>query len=81
MVLGISGFETTGRPIPIAGVLVAMESGAAVADLDGKDIDWSCGPLLSKNRGLFATDPKKARKRAKALPVETGRSGRSPSKA
>ena len=37
-----------------------MESGAAVADLDGKDIDWSCGHLLSKNRGLFATDPKKA---------------------
>lgn len=45
-----------------AGVLVAMESGAAVADLDGKDIDWSCGPLLSKNRGLFATDPKKVPK-------------------
>ena len=37
-----------------------MESGAAVADLVGKDIDWSCGRLLSKNRGLFATDPKKA---------------------
>lgn len=45
-----------------AGVLVAMESGAAVADLDGKDIDWSCGHLLSKNRGLFATDPKKVPK-------------------
>ena len=40
---------------------MALESGAAVADLDGKDIDWSSGPMLSLNRGLFATDPKKAR--------------------
>ena len=37
-----------------------MESGAAVADLDGKDIDWSYGAVLANNRGLFATDPKKA---------------------
>jgi 3'(2'), 5'-bisphosphate nucleotidase len=41
-----------------AGVLVAEESGAAVADLDGKPLDW-CGPILENNRGVFATDPKK----------------------
>lgn len=42
-----------------AGCLVAMESGAAVADLDGKALDWSCGPILENNRGVLATDPKK----------------------
>jgi len=41
-----------------AGVLIAEESGAAVADLDGKPIDW-CGPILENNRGIVATDPNK----------------------
>jgi len=41
-----------------AGALIAEESGAVVADLDGKPIDW-CGPVLANNRGLIATDPGK----------------------
>ncbi|CAK9012589.1 unnamed protein product [Durusdinium trenchii] len=47
-----------------AGVLIAEEAGASVADLDGEDIDWSTGPILSNNRGLFATDPNKVPKKA-----------------
>lgn len=39
-----------------AGVLIALESGAAVTDLDGKPIEW-CGPFLEKNRGVIGTDP------------------------
>lgn len=40
-----------------AGALIAQEAGAVVQDLDGKEIDWSTGCVLSKNRGFFATDP------------------------
>lgn len=42
-----------------AGVLIATESGAAVADFDGNPPDWSTGPQLSNNRGMAATDPSK----------------------
>ncbi|CAJ1355383.1 unnamed protein product [Effrenium voratum] len=45
-----------------AGALVAQESGAEVADMDGKDIEWS-GRVLS-NRGFFATDGQKVPKSA-----------------
>lgn len=41
-----------------AGALIAEESGAVVADLDGKPVDW-CGPVLENNRGLVAVDPAK----------------------
>uniref|UniRef100_A0A7S1W1L1 3'(2'),5'-bisphosphate nucleotidase n=1 Tax=Alexandrium catenella TaxID=2925 RepID=A0A7S1W1L1_ALECA len=41
-----------------AGALIAEESGAVVADLDGKPIDW-CGPVLENNRGFAAVDPAK----------------------
>jgi len=41
-----------------AGALIVAESGAVVADLDGKPIEWS-GPVLEANRGLVATDPGK----------------------
>ena len=47
-----------------AGALIAQESGASLSDFDGKDIDWSTGPILSNNRGLFATDPNKVPKKA-----------------
>jgi len=40
------------------GALIAAESGANIADLDGKAIDW-CGPILENNRGFIATDPLK----------------------
>lgn len=40
-----------------AGLLVASEAGADVADLDGNPIEWTTGRLLSNNRGMVATDP------------------------
>ena len=47
-----------------AGAFIAQESGAVLSDFDGKDIDWSTGPILANNRGLFATDPNKVPKQA-----------------
>jgi len=42
-----------------AGSLIAAESGASIADLDGKPVDWTTGPILSNNRGMACTDPNK----------------------
>ena len=53
-----------------AGILIAQEAGAAVSDFNGKDIDWSTGPILSKNWGLFATDENKVPKKAIVRAVE-----------
>jgi len=41
------------------GTLIASESGADVADCNGKPIQWT-GKILENNRGLIASDPKKA---------------------
>ena len=35
-----------------AGMIVAQEAGAIVTDIDGKPLDFSCGPTLSRNRGV-----------------------------
>jgi 3'(2'), 5'-bisphosphate nucleotidase len=39
-----------------AGSLVLEEAGGRISDLDGKDLDFSSGRTLAKNRGLLATN-------------------------
>lgn len=34
---------------------MVKEAGGCVTDLDGKDLDFSLGKLLSQNRGILAT--------------------------
>ncbi|CAK0807271.1 unnamed protein product [Prorocentrum cordatum] len=50
--------KETNEPVAhhVAGVLLAEEAGAQVADLDGKPIQW-CGSKMSENRGIIVTDP------------------------
>jgi 3'(2'), 5'-bisphosphate nucleotidase len=40
-----------------AGALIAMEAGARVCDVDGKDLDFRHGRELRENRGVFAGHP------------------------
>ncbi|KAA3604364.1 MAG: 3'(2'),5'-bisphosphate nucleotidase [Planctomycetota bacterium] len=39
-----------------AGVIVTLEAGGRVTDLDGKDLDFSLGKKLAENRGVLATN-------------------------
>ena len=39
-----------------AGDLVVREAGGIVTDVDGKRLDFSCGRLLSRNRGVIASN-------------------------
>jgi len=41
-----------------AGALIAAEAGCAVTDIDGRDLDFSQGRHLSKNRGIVAAPPR-----------------------
>ncbi|MEE9405215.1 MAG: 3'(2'),5'-bisphosphate nucleotidase [Algisphaera sp.] len=39
-----------------AGLLVVEEAGGRVTDIEGKDLDFSCGRTLANNRGVVATN-------------------------
>jgi len=39
-----------------AGSLVIEEAGGRITDLDGKPLDFSVGPLLTRNRGVVASN-------------------------
>lgn len=39
-----------------AGALVCTEAGGRVTDLEGKSLDFSCGRLLERNRGLIVSN-------------------------
>lgn len=39
-----------------AGALIVQEAGGCITDLDGKDLDFSTGRLLSNNRGILASN-------------------------
>lgn len=39
-----------------AGYLVVREAGGRVSDADGRELDFSCGRTLRKNRGIVATN-------------------------
>ncbi len=39
-----------------AGVLILLEAGGAVSDIDGVDLDFTRGRTLSANRGILATN-------------------------
>ena len=39
-----------------AGALVVEDAGGKVTDLDGKDLDFSQGSTLAKNRGVVASN-------------------------
>lgn len=41
-----------------AGALIAAESGVAVTDIEGRELDFSQGRHLSKNRGIVAAPPR-----------------------
>lgn len=40
-----------------AGMLVAVEAGAMVTDVDGRPLDFSCGTGLARNRGVVCATP------------------------
>jgi 3'(2'), 5'-bisphosphate nucleotidase len=40
-----------------AGVLIAQEAGAVVSDVEGRPLDFSCGPRLERNRGVVCASP------------------------
>lgn len=40
-----------------AGSLIAAEGGCSVTDIEGRDLDFSCGKRLEKNRGIVAAPP------------------------
>ncbi len=55
-----------------AGMLVVEEAGGQVTDVNGRPLNFTCGPLLEKNRGVVATNGRLHEAVLEALPAVIG---------